>query len=128
MNMSAENALASNHDSAGHEDEHDASAASATQAKLSLPQVLASARDAIMESTSQWATQAQALGATAQTRANDLARATRDQADYQTQHLRVWYERMRSQYPWLPATLIGGVCGILAGLAILGWLGMRSSN
>jgi hypothetical protein len=128
MNMSAENALASNHASAGHEDKHDASAASATQAKLAPPQLLASARDTLLESTSQWATQAQALGATAQTRANDLTRATRDQAGYQTQHLRAWFERTRSQYPWLPAALIGGVCGILAGLAILGWLGMRSSN
>ena len=51
-----------------------------------------------------------------------------DQAGYQTQQLRAWFERMRRQYPWLPAALIGGSCGILAGLAILAWLGARSGD
>jgi hypothetical protein len=100
----------------------------AIQQQLTPQHFLRQATDSVASSANQLATQAQALGNDAQARATDLALAARDQAGQQVQQLRTWYDRMRLQYPWLPAALIGGACGVVALAALLIWLGARSDG
>jgi hypothetical protein len=100
----------------------------AIQQQLTPQHIMRQAKDSVATSASQWAAQAQALGNEAQARATDLALAARDQAGQQVQQLRTWYDRMRLQYPWLPAALIGGACGVVALVALLTWLGARSDD